>query len=240
MKKGRYTLQIILATIFGGIVGVIFESDFVRAFFSELRYAKSANFLMISCIAVTLLLVALILYQFMIQNDALRLKCKSEMGNDASQDDLIAKADLQYNKSEIIFYSQLIIVALYILFLLIGGFGGETNILYVFVPLYIIFIPSIKSGYFYRKYNVNYPKIGEKDYTKKILDIKDEGERHITLLSMFKIYQFNVIGLFLAILLIFLFSITFDLNQSFSLLIVILLFIYNSLGYLLKLRKYYK
>lgn len=240
MKKGRYFLQFLLAGILGGFVGFIFSSDYISYLFSALNYAKSTYFLVTSCASVTLLLIVMTIYQFMIQKDALKLKSQSEIGNDDALDNLIAKADLQYNKSEIIFYSQIIIVALYILVLLIGGLEYGLNILYVLVPMYFTMIPSIKSGYFYRKYNSKYPKIGEKDYTKKVLEIKDEGERHITLLSMYKIYQFNIIGLFLAILLVFLYSITFDINQSFSLFVIVLLFIYNSLGYLFKLRRYYK
>ncbi|MDQ7175666.1 DUF3169 family protein, partial [Staphylococcus chromogenes] len=73
-----------------------------------------------------------------------------------------------------------------------------------------------------------------------VLDIKDEGERHITLLSMYKIYQFNLVGLFLCITVVFLFSLSQGNNQSFSLLILTLLFIYNAFGYLFKVRRHYK
>ncbi|MCO4325579.1 hypothetical protein MTQ94_00550 [Staphylococcus agnetis] len=71
MKKGRYFLQFLLAGILGGFVGFIFSSDYISYLFSTLNYAKSTYFLVTSCASVTLLLIVMTIYQFMIQKDAL-------------------------------------------------------------------------------------------------------------------------------------------------------------------------
>lgn len=239
MKIGRYFFQILIAILVGGIIGGLFNSGFLHGFFSKLNFAQSQSFLMISCICVSIIVIVLTIYQYFVQKDALFLKRKSESGHDDTLDELLAKADLQYNKSDILFYSQITVVMVYMIILLVGGFEIR-HILYFFIPFYLIGVPSLMSGFFYRKYDSRYPKLGEKDYTKKVLDIKDEGERHITLLSMYKIYQFNLVGLFLCITVVFLFSLSQGNNQSFSLLILTLLFIYNTFGYLFKVRRHYK
>nr|WP_272108713.1 DUF3169 family protein [Staphylococcus sp. NRL 22/194] len=68
----------------------------------------------------------------------------------------------------------------------------------------------------------------------------DEGERHITLISMYKNYQMNIVLLMIAIILLSLYSIDTGSSQSFSIFILIIIFVYNSLGYMLKVRKFYK
>ena len=43
------------------------------------------------------------------------------------------------------------------------------------------------------------PKIADKNYTEKRLEILDEGERHIELIALFKTYAINLSILILAI-----------------------------------------
>ncbi len=82
------------------------------------------------------------------------------------------------------------------------------------------------------------PKIADKNYTEKRLEILDEGERHIELIALFKTYAINLSILILAIVVIGLYSITTGINQSFSLLLIIAIFIYNAFSYLLKRRRF--
>ena len=95
-------------------------------------------------------------------------------------------------------------------------------------------------GFFVRKYDSRMPKQGEKQYTEKVLEIMDEGERHITLVSMYKVYHINISLLIIAALFLGLFSIISGINQTIGLFMLIILFCYNAFGYLLKVKKFYK
>ena len=57
----------------------------------------------------------------------------------------------------------------------------------------------------------------------------DEGERRITLVSMYKVNQNNTALLLINIILIGAFSILSDVNQTVTLIILIILFTYNRL-----------
>ena len=67
----------------------------------------------------------------------------------------------------------------------------------------------------------------------------DEGERHIAIVSMYKttgkLSTINDAIIFLSI-----FSIDTGSNQTLGILFLIIIFAYNSLGYMLKVRKFYK
>lgn len=108
------------------------------------------------------------------------------------------------------------------------------------IPLIITIISSIMIGIFYRKFDARYPKLGEKHYTEKAFNIMDEGERYITLVSLYKVHQQNIVLLFIGIMMLGIFSITTGMNQSLGIILFIILFIYNSLGYLLKVSNFYK
>ena len=52
---------------------------------------------------------------------------------------------------------------------------------------------------FNRRFDDRMPKIADKNYTEKRLEILDEGERHIELIALFKTYAINLSILILAI-----------------------------------------
>ena len=68
----------------------------------------------------------------------------------------------------------------------------------------------------------------------------DEGERHIAIVSMYKNYGVNLVLLMFAIIFLSIFSIDTGSNQTLGILFLIIIFAYNSLGYMLKVRKFYK
>ena len=53
-------------------------------------------------------------------------------------------------------------------------------------------ISSVITGLFYRKFDSRYPKLGEKNYAEKLINILDEGERHIYFNSLFKTFYINL------------------------------------------------
>jgi len=107
--------------------------------------------------------------------------------------------------------------------------ASEKYIGLIFLPSVIAIVSSIMIVLFHRKFDSRYPKIGEKHYTEKIFKTMDEGERRITLVSMYKVNQNNTALLLINIILIGAFSILSDVNQTVTLIILIILFTYNRL-----------
>ena len=73
------------------------------------------------------------------------------------------------------------------------GNASENHIALIMIPFIITIISSIMIGIFYRKFDARYPKLGEKHYTEKAFNIMDEGERYITLVSLYKVHQQNIV-----------------------------------------------
>ncbi|UXR74078.1 LysR family transcriptional regulator [Staphylococcus sp. IVB6238] len=88
--------------------------------------------------------------------------------------------------------------------------------------------------------NTRFQKLGEKNYTEKLLNLMDEGEQHITLLSMYKVHTMNTMFIVLGIFLLSIFSLESGINQSFGVIILVFLFAYNLFGYQFRVRKFYK
>ncbi|MEN2056865.1 DUF3169 family protein [Staphylococcus aureus] len=107
------------------------------------------------------------------------------------------------------------------------------------IPFFASAIFNTQFTLFNRRFDDRMPKIADKNYTEKRLEILDEGERHIELIALFKTYAINLSILILAIIFIGSYSIATGINQSFSLLLIIAIFIYNAFSYLLKRRRFY-
>ena len=101
-------------------------------------------------------------------------------------------------------------------------------------------IPSIMTGFFARKFESSYPKLGESQYTEKIINNMDEGERHINFVSIYQQYFINIVILFASTIFLGIYSMISSTNQSVGLIILIILFVYNAFGHLFKVRKFYK
>ena len=79
--------------------------------------------------------------------------------------------------------------------------------MFVIIPYVITIIPALMIGFFIRKFDPRYPKLGEKNYIEKTLNLFDEGERHITLIAMYKLYRVNISLIIGGCLIVGLFSI---------------------------------
>ena len=171
--------------------------------------------------------------------DALKFKNQSLNSIEDDDADLFEmKSNLNFNKSSIITYIQLII-SFVALLLIVFGHGSNSDVLYAIIPYMLTIIPSIMLGFFNRRFDSRYPKIGEK-IILKTLALLDEGERHIAIVSMYKNYGVNLVLLMIAIIFLGIFSIDTGSNQTLGILFLIIIFAYNSLGYMLKVRKFYK
>ncbi len=107
----------------------------------------------------------------------------------------------------------------------VEGQAEANAMLFFFIPFFASAIFNTQFTLFNRKFDDRMPKIADKNYTEKRLEILDEGERHIELIALFKTYAINLSILILAIIFIGSYSIATGINQSFSLLLIIAIFI---------------
>ena len=74
------------------------------------------------------------------------------------------------------------------------------------------------------------PDISDTDYSKKLLEISDEGERHLMLEGLYKVYQFANEAFLFAIIGIALYSVVSGDSQLFSKIVIsIILLIMNGM-----------
>ncbi|WP_419790945.1 DUF3169 family protein [Staphylococcus chromogenes] len=170
------------------------------------------------------------------------LKYKQQLDRyieDDQADGMETRASLSFLYVSLIIYAEYVVTFL----LLFVYVVGKVDVGYLAYPLFIFLLVALSTipyGFFVRRYEPRFPKLGEKQYTEKTLAIMDEGERHITLVSMYKIYHMNLQLLMLAILILGFYSIQSGSHQFLGMAILIVLFIYNAFDYLFKVRRYYK
>ncbi|RIM70142.1 DUF3169 family protein [Staphylococcus xylosus] len=239
MKVGRYLLFILLGCIVGGIMGSTISVMEYTNLFSNITISE--NSLVIVTIIASVINIILIFVLHKVQRDAIKFKSKTNHSLEDTQADLFEKkANIKYIRSEIIYSIQMSVSFITIFIFVLANKNNEMSSFYAIIPFLITMIPSLMVGFFARKFDSRYPKQGESRYTEKVLSIKDEGERHIILVSMFKTYHINLVLIMIGVVLLGVFSIRTGINQSIGLLILIVLFVYNAFGYTLKVSKFYK
>lgn len=239
MKLKRYSLFVLIGAVVGGIIGFCFGMFEDRNLFEIVKFTSNQIVVVISIIA-TVINIVLTFLLYKVQQQALKYKSLMETDiNDQQADDYEKLTSLKFMRTSTIYYIQ-ILVSLITIFILALGNASNSYIVWAIIPFIITIIPSLMIGFFVRKYDSRMPKQGEKQYTEKVLEIMDEGERHITLVSMYKVYHINISLLIIAALFLGLFSIISGINQTIGLFMLIILFCYNAFGYLLKVKKFYK
>lgn len=239
MKVGRYLLFILLGGIVGGVIGSTISVMEYTNLFSNITISE--NSLIIVTIIASVINIILIFVLHKVQRDAIKFKSKTNQSLEDAQADLFEeKANIKFLRSNFIYYIQLSVSFITMLIFTVSNNTNEMSVFYAIIPFLITIIPSLMAGFFVRKFDSRYPKQGEARYTEKILEIMDEGERHITLVSMFKTYHINLVLIMIGVVLLGAFSIRTGINQSIGLLILIVLFVYNAFGYTLKVNKFYK
>lgn len=239
MKLKRYLLFVLIGAVVGGIIGFCFGMFEDRNLFEIVKFTSNQIVIIISIIA-SVINIVLTLLLYKVQQQALKYKSLMETDiNDQQADDYEKLTSLKFMRTSTIYYIQ-ILVSLITIFILALGNASNAYIFWAIIPFIITIIPSLMIGFFVRKYDSRMPKQGEKQYTEKVLKIMDEGERHITLVSMYKVYHINISLLIIAALFLGLFSIISGINQTIGLFMLIILFCYNAFGYLLKVKKFYK
>ncbi|MGW7926534.1 DUF3169 family protein [Staphylococcus xylosus] len=239
MKVGRYLLFILLGGIVGGVIGSTISIMKYTNLLSNITISE--NSLIIVTIIASVINIILIFALHKVQRDAIKFKSKTNHSLEDAQADLFEeKANIKFLRSNFIYYIQLSVSFITMLIFTVSNNTNEMSAFSSMIPFLITIIPSLMVGFFARKFDSRYPKQGEARYTEKVLSIKDEGERHIILVSMFKTYHINLVLIILGVILLGAFSIRTGINQSIGLLILIVLFVYNAFGYTLKVSKFYK
>lgn len=239
MKLKRYLVFVLIGAVVGGIIGFCFGMFEDRNLFEIVKFTSNQIVIIISIIA-SVINIVLTFLLYKVQQQALKYKSLMETDiNNQQADDYEKLTSLKFMRTSTIYYIQ-ILVSLITIFILALGNTSNAYIVWAIIPFIITIIPSLMLGFFVRKYDSRMPKQGEKQYTEKVLEIMDEGERHITLVSMYKVYHINISLLIIAALFLGLFSIISGINQTIGLFMLIILFCYNAFGYLLKVKKFYK
>ncbi|QWS50515.1 DUF3169 family protein [Bacillus sp. JNUCC-24] len=84
--------------------------------------------------------------------------------------------------------------------------------------------------------NRNLPSLSDKEYSKKLLAISDEGEKHVMLGGLFHTYQMMNILLTSAMFILIVYSLGTNHSQLFSIMVIGVVLIILNANYVLKIR----
>lgn len=239
MKVGRYLLILIIGAIIGGVFGGLLGSSIFKQLITSVQFANHYTVIVLTAITV-LINVVLLIVLFRTQQKSLKFKNKLTQDIDDDNVDYYEKKSNTYFLRVSAIYYILISVSLIHMFIIVLGYSTEYDVILGVVPYLVAAIAGTIIGFYYRKFDPRLPKQGEKNYTDKIFNLMDEGEKYITLVSMYKVYHFNLMMLIVGTMFLGIYSISSGINQGVSILILIIIFMYNAFGYLAKVRKFYK
>lgn len=80
------------------------------------------------------------------------------------------------------------------------------------------------------------PEISDKDFSKKLLEASDDGERHIMLQGLYKVYSFANAAFLFAIMGLALYSLLTDDSQLFSIIVISIILVTMNGMYLISVR----
>lgn len=118
--------------------------------------------------------------------------------------------------------------------------ADERGWLVAAVPIVLSSLLAISSSNILPKLDERFPKASDPDFTDKLINKMDEGEKHISYSVLFKLFRYNLFALMI-IILISILTAAFT-NQDYALIILLLLglYIFNIVFYYSKIQKYYK
>lgn len=239
MKVGRYLLILIIGAVLGGLFGGIIGSSTFKQLITNIQFANHYTVIVITIIA---LLINIILLIVLFRTQRKSLEFKNKLAEDIDDD----KADYYENKANGYYlkvnamYYVLVSVSLIHMFIIVLGRGSEYDVLLAITPFLVASIAGTIIGFYFRKFDSRFPKQGERNYNDKIFNLMDDGEKHITLVSMYKVYHWNLMMLIIGTIFLGIYSMATGINQGLSILVLIIIFMYNAFGYLAKVRKFYK
>ncbi|MCI2791564.1 MULTISPECIES: DUF3169 family protein [Staphylococcus] len=239
MKVGRYIGLIILGCFIGGIIGGVIGVAQNFNIKRLLLFVDFKNSIIITAISLVLILI-LGIFAFKYARKAYFYK--NALEKDISEDNVDTyeqKSNIQFLEAQKLLLASYVIAFLN-LFIIVLGHGSIEVYFIALIPFFVVVIWGTINGVYARKLDSRMPKFGDKNYTEKRLSVMDEGERHITLKSLFKVNAVTLSLVIVGLLFLYFYSMATGDNQSIGMLVLIIIFIYNSLTYTFKVAKYYK
>lgn len=231
MKKNKIMLigNLILYMLIGGLVGGLLTTLFgANHQFLEIQLTKTQTDIITIILAIFIIILVIVL-----MNVYKKAKNYRKLETDSDNEDDI---EVQLEKT-LIFPPVLLglITTLGLIILnLVLNLSEDPSILSLIIavlsliltaPLSYMHLSNLRKLYPER----NYPKAGDKKLNEKMVDMMDSGEQYITLLALQKTYTLNqqlIIG-FIALASIF--SISSNNNQFFSVSLLIILYLVNTM-----------
>lgn len=231
MKKNKIMLigNLILYMLIGGLVGGLLTTLFgANHQFLEIQLTKTQTDIITIILAIFIIILVIVL-----MNVYKKAKNYRKLETDSDNEDDI---EVQLEKT-LIFPPVLLglITTLGLIILnLVLNLSEDPSILSLIIavlsliltaPLSYMHLSNLRKLYPER----NYPKAGDKKLNEEMVDMMDSGEQYITLLALQKTYTLNqqlIIG-FIALASIF--SISSNNNQFFSVSLLIILYLVNTM-----------
>jgi len=222
-------MNLIKQFIIGGIIGFIAISIFFLIPFTKISFP-------IETVTIILYVIVLIswLYNMIVANKIKKMT-KVDLEGDA-EDDVKAEIDKRFYDFSL---STNIGAVLAVLGLSLAVIEMYTTL--VVIGIIATIISSSMGAYMIRVMKQAYPERnlpdpGEKQYAKKLMDISDEGEKHLMLHGLYKVFTFANAALLVSIMIIAIYSVVSENSQLFSMAVIAIILIIMNGMYFLSIR----
>lgn len=233
MKKNKIMLigNLILYMLIGGLVGGLLTSLFMKGHdFLEIELTTVQTDITVIILTIVYIILTIILINVYKKAEKYR---KFET-NPENEDEI----EIQLEKTLIyppILLGLIMTIALTILNIVVNITEKPSMMSLLIVifaailtaPLSYMHLSKLRKLYPER----NYPRAGDKKLNEKIIDMMDSGEQYITLIALQKTYTLNQQLIIGCIALSSIFSISSNNNQFFSVSLLIILYLVNTMYY---------
>lgn len=233
MKKNKIMLigNLILYMLIGGLVGGLLTSLFMKGHdFLEIELTTVQTDITVIILTIVYIILTIILINVYKRAEKYR---KFET-NPENEDEI----EIQLEKTLIyppILLGLIMTIALTILNIVVNITEKPSMMSLLIVifaailtaPLSYMHLSKLRKLYPER----NYPRAGDKKLNEKIIDMMDSGEQYITLIALQKTYTLNQQLIIGCIALSSIFSISSNNNQFFSVSLLIILYLVNTMYY---------
>lgn len=215
--------------LIGGVIGVIAVSIFLLIPFSEIKFP-----LHIVSIILYIVVVLCWVFSFIIANKIKKIANKELVGEAEDEAEevmnkLLYDFSFGTNIGAIIAMVAMSLSVMAMNFTLIIA-GIVASFFSYYMTSYMMTL--MKLAYPEREL----PEISDKDFSKKLLEASDDGERHIMLQGLYKVYSFANAAFLFAIMGLALYSVVTDDSQLFSIIVISIILVTMNGMYLISVR----
>jgi len=206
----KTVIQVLLCAVIGFVVATLMLNNFT------LDFMKYADVIVIALIAMILILLGV---SFKLYWEVKKLHNTEVMGDEEDEVDLLIYkkfADYSFFVQSSIVLSVLVLCTTVItsqsIFLTIISI-----VTIILSYMFTIFMTNLIQLVYPER---NIPKISDSKYEEKLLEISDEGEKHVMLIGFYKSYSLMNVVLLIGIVLSTFYSISTDHSQLFSIIVM--------------------